>query len=82
MVGFGSAFTIAKLQGKEVTIRSDPVSNVMFLFLGISLFTTLTFLFSQKFNIGRLHGLTLLIVYLIFIICVILSQLSFLPFPF
>nr|CAD2141058.1 unnamed protein product [Meloidogyne enterolobii] len=82
MVGFGSSFTIAKLQGKEVTIRSDPVSNVMFLFLGISLFTTLTFLFSQKFNIGRLHGLTLLFVYLIFIICVILSQLSFLPFPF
>lgn len=63
-------------------IRSDPVSNIMFLFLGISLFTTLTFLFSQKFNIGRLHGLTLLFVYLIFIICVILSQLSFLPFPF
>ncbi|KAL3108624.1 hypothetical protein niasHT_015546 [Heterodera trifolii] len=81
MVGFGTTFLIAELQGKVITIEPDPVALVMFVFLALSLLCTLLLLVSQKFFVRPLHGFVLLAVYALFLVLAILASCGTLPLP-
>uniref|UniRef100_A0A183BLG3 Sodium/calcium exchanger membrane region domain-containing protein n=1 Tax=Globodera pallida TaxID=36090 RepID=A0A183BLG3_GLOPA len=81
MVGFGTTFMIAELQGKVVIIEPDPVALVMFVFLTLSLLSTLLLLLFQKFFVRRLHGFVLVALYAAFLVVAIMaSQRTFFGF--
>ncbi|KAI1691616.1 calreticulin family domain-containing protein [Ditylenchus destructor] len=50
LVGFGTTFSIAKLQGKTVTVSVDGVKWTMFAALGLNLISTLVLLYIQRFS--------------------------------
>jgi hypothetical protein len=50
--------------------------NVMFLFLFLSLVCTLILLVGQKFYVRRVHGFILVLLYIGFLVCVVLTQLT------
>uniref|UniRef100_A0A914GXM7 Sodium/calcium exchanger membrane region domain-containing protein n=1 Tax=Globodera rostochiensis TaxID=31243 RepID=A0A914GXM7_GLORO len=74
MVGFGTTFMIAELQGKVVIIEPDPVALVMFVFLTLSLLSTLLLLLFQKFFVRRLHGFVLVALYAAFLVVAIMAS--------
>ncbi|KAL3111409.1 hypothetical protein niasHT_017636 [Heterodera trifolii] len=81
MVGFGTTFLIAELQGKVITIEPDPVTLVMFVFLALSLLCILLLLVAQKFFVRPLHGFVLLTVYALFLVLAILASRGTLSLP-
>ncbi|KAI1700857.1 sodium/calcium exchanger protein [Ditylenchus destructor] len=68
LVGFGATFTIAKLQGKIVSIEMDGVKATMFITLAVGLMSTLMFLFMTSFHTRKLHAVYLIVLYVVFIV--------------
>ncbi|CAI5445324.1 unnamed protein product [Caenorhabditis angaria] len=78
LMGFGLPFSIAKLQGKYISMTINPTYRLLILFLGISLLTTLIGIPIQKFRLQRPHAAVLISVYITFIVFVILSETNIL----
>uniref|UniRef100_A0A1I7UHF0 Na_Ca_ex domain-containing protein n=1 Tax=Caenorhabditis tropicalis TaxID=1561998 RepID=A0A1I7UHF0_9PELO len=74
LMGFGLPFTIAKLQGKYISMTINPTYRLLILFLAISLLATLIGIPVQKFRLQRPHAAVLISIYVAFIIFVLLSE--------
>ncbi|EFP09334.1 CRE-NCX-7 protein [Caenorhabditis remanei] len=74
LMGFGLPFTIAKLQGKYISMTINPTYRLLILFLAISLLATLIGIPVQKFRLQRPHAAVLISIYIAFIVFVLLSE--------
>ncbi|EGT33636.1 CBN-NCX-7 protein [Caenorhabditis brenneri] len=74
LMGFGLPFTIAKLQGKYISMTINPTYRLLILFLAISLLATLIGIPVQKFRLQRPHAAVLITIYIAFIVFVLLSE--------
>uniref|UniRef100_A0A1I7UHE7 Na_Ca_ex domain-containing protein n=1 Tax=Caenorhabditis tropicalis TaxID=1561998 RepID=A0A1I7UHE7_9PELO len=87
LIGFGLPFTIAKIQGKTISVTPysstisdnliqmiiNPTYRLLMLFLGISLIFTFIAMFAQKFFLRRIHSYFLVFIYISFFIFIGLS---------
>ncbi|EGT33728.1 CBN-NCX-6 protein [Caenorhabditis brenneri] len=73
LIGFGLPFTIAKIQGKSISMIINPTYRLLMLFLGISLVFTLIAMFVQKFFLRRIHSYFLVFIYITFFVFIGLS---------
>ncbi|CAD6196256.1 unnamed protein product [Caenorhabditis auriculariae] len=73
LIGFGLPFTIAKAQGKEIALSFKPTYKLLILFLSISLSTTLIAMLVQRFRLRRVHGVILVLIYIVFLVFVLLD---------
>ncbi|EFP09447.1 CRE-NCX-6 protein [Caenorhabditis remanei] len=73
LIGFGLPFTIAKIQGKSISMIINPTYRLLMLFLGISLVFTLIAMFAQKFFLRRIHSYSLVFIYIAFFVFIGLS---------
>uniref|UniRef100_A0A8R1E2J0 Sodium/calcium exchanger membrane region domain-containing protein n=1 Tax=Caenorhabditis japonica TaxID=281687 RepID=A0A8R1E2J0_CAEJA len=74
LMGFGLPFTIAKLQGKYISMNINPTYRLLIVFLAISLLATLIGIPVQKFRLRRAHAAVLITIYVAFIVFVLLSE--------
>ncbi|KAI6235635.1 putative sodium/calcium exchanger 7 (Na(+)/Ca(2+)-exchange protein 7) [Aphelenchoides besseyi] len=63
-------------QGKKVTIEMNSILRSMVIFLAIGIISSIVILTTQRFNARRFHSVYLIIVYTIFIVVVILSEIK------
>uniref|UniRef100_A0AC35F2X4 Sodium/calcium exchanger membrane region domain-containing protein n=1 Tax=Panagrolaimus sp. PS1159 TaxID=55785 RepID=A0AC35F2X4_9BILA len=80
LFGFGTAFLISTLQGKNIDIEMDSVKALLVIMVGTSLLTTFITLFITKFNAKRVHGIILIVLYFIFLTLVILADVKVINF--
>uniref|UniRef100_A0AC34F1L9 Sodium/calcium exchanger membrane region domain-containing protein n=1 Tax=Panagrolaimus sp. ES5 TaxID=591445 RepID=A0AC34F1L9_9BILA len=80
LVGFGAAFFIATLQGKHVDISIDSVKALLLISVAGSLLVTLVILIITKFHATRVHGIILIVLYVVLLIGVILADLKVFDF--
>ncbi|CAB3402464.1 unnamed protein product [Caenorhabditis bovis] len=73
LMGFGLPFTIAKLQGKYISMIINPTYRLLMLFVGISLLVTFIGIIIQRFRLTRPHSIILITVYISFVIFLILE---------
>uniref|UniRef100_A0AC35FD63 Sodium/calcium exchanger membrane region domain-containing protein n=1 Tax=Panagrolaimus sp. PS1159 TaxID=55785 RepID=A0AC35FD63_9BILA len=76
LIGFGTAFFIATLQGKQINISMDIIKGLLVVMIAASLITTFVTLFINKFHAKRIHGIILIVLYFVFLIAVILFDLN------
>uniref|UniRef100_A0A8R1INF2 Na_Ca_ex domain-containing protein n=1 Tax=Caenorhabditis japonica TaxID=281687 RepID=A0A8R1INF2_CAEJA len=73
LIGFGLPFTIAKMQGKTISMILNPTYRLLMLFLAISLIFTFVAMLAQKFYLRRVHSYCLVFIYISFFVFIGLS---------
>ncbi|KAI6201188.1 hypothetical protein M3Y96_00815300 [Aphelenchoides besseyi] len=64
------------IQQKKVTIEMNSILRSMVIFLAIGIISSIVILITQRFNARRFHSVYLMILYAIFILIVILSEIK------
>ena len=76
LLGIGISFTIRIIQsGHGYTIQTSLLQDILALFLGISLVSSLIFIPLNKFHFSRKYGIYLIALYVIFLtVCILVES--------
>ncbi len=82
LLGVGIPFTFQCIRDGEIMIKRSFLQDILALFVGISLVSSLIFVPLNKFYFSRRYGIYLIFLYAVFLVTCILIESKVIPDPF